>query len=167
MTFKETIFQRFLDKIEQDRDFFGYYKLTEQESIDLIKLRCSKYYEEAIILFQLLTSIDHDFFKEVEYVDPNTNETKLILQKDLTIVEIDLIANLMREIHYYRGYSRLKAMEIQFSPKDLNVFSPANERKTFMDMVEKIQQDNRVLFDLYNSKDRDTGTRKKIEFLNG
>ena len=105
-----------------------------------------------------------DMFKEVRYVDDVQGIDEMVIDLDLSIVELDIIAALMREIHYERDVAKLKAMVLKFTPKDLNVFSPANERKSFMDMFEYIQKENRKLIDVYNSRNRETGKRKQMTF---
>jgi len=49
------------------------------------------------------------------------------------------------------------------TPSDLNQFSPASERKTFTEMVDKIKLDNINNIDNYKSIDRLTGKRKTID----
>lgn len=162
MTFKGTIYDLFLRKIELDKDFFNYYKLAEPEAIELISKRCVNYYGEAITRFLYLTESPMDMFKEVKYVDTAKGIDEMVIDTDLSVMEIDLIASLMREIHYERDVAKLKAMMLKFTPKDLNVFSPANERKSFMDMFEYVQKENRKMIDVYNSRDRETGKRKQL-----
>lgn len=82
----------------------------------------------------------------------------------LTIDEIDILANLMKEIYYQRDLSKLKAFKIKFSPSDLNSFSPAEERRTFVNMCAFIKNNNEVLIDNYASRDRLTGKLKSINY---
>ena len=49
------------------------------------------------------------------------------------------------------------------TPSDLNQFSPANERKSFEDMLQRIKDENTNKIAKYVSTDRNTGKRKMID----
>lgn len=83
---------------------------------------------------------------------------------DLTVTEIDLIANLMYEGYLKRDVSKLRAFSQQYTPTDLQAFSPANDRKTFMEMYAVVVDENKVKLDRYKSKDRLTGETKGIDY---
>ncbi|WP_339304577.1 hypothetical protein NST33_18570 [Paenibacillus sp. FSL L8-0435] len=151
----DTLFNTFFSMIEKDLDFFTYSNVSNDEAMVIARSRARDYLLEAATKIKLTTSSDIDF-----NVDVN-NET---MCDDLTMTEINLLASLMREKYFERDFSLLKAFQIQFSPKDLQVFSPANERKTFMDMFESIKRDNAVLMDNYSSRDRSTGKLKTIDY---
>ena len=64
---------------------------------------------------------------------------RLALNYDLTYVELDMIASMMYEKYLFREFSKLKTQANRFTTKDLNVFSPANERNSFSAMFKEIQ----------------------------
>ncbi len=152
----DTIFTTFFDKIEKDSEFFNYYNLTNQQALDLATERAESYLKESIVKLILKCTPDIDF------KDYNT-ETKVI-NADLTTTEIDLLANLMFEMYLHKDIAKLKGLELNFTPKDLQVFSPSNSRKTFMDMYKDIKKDNLVLIADYASVDRLTGKKKTIDY---
>ncbi|KAF6626950.1 hypothetical protein H6F38_23115 [Paenibacillus sp. EKM208P] len=149
------IINSFLRKIEKDIDFFTYKNVSDEESMDIANDRAEEYLKESISRLLLAIVPDISF----EY-DEDSKEFK----DDLTNIEIDILSSLMREKHYERDFSLLKAFQIQFSPKDLQVFSPANERKTFMDMYYGMVKDNNMQLNHYQSRDRISGKLKSIDY---
>jgi len=53
---------------------------------------------------------------------------------------------------------------LQLSPTDLNVFSPANERATFISMYDQVRSESIRMLDDYASHDRVTGKLKTIDY---
>jgi hypothetical protein len=152
----DLIFTVFFDKIENDSEFFNYYNLTNEEALELATSRAESYLKESIAKLTLKCTPDIDF------TDVNW-ETK-VLNEDLNLTEIDLLGNLMFEMYLHKDIAKLKSFASQFSPKDLNVFSRANERKTFTDMYNDIKRDNLKLIADYASVDRLTGKKKTINY---
>ncbi len=152
----DLIFTVFFDKIENDSEFFNYYNLTNEKALELATSRAESYLKESIAKLTLKCTPDIDF------TDVNW-ETK-VLNEDLNLTEIDLLGNLMFEMYLHKTISKLKGLEVNFTPKDLQVFSPSNSRKTFMDMYNEIKRDNLKLIADYASVDRLTGKKKTINY---
>src|SRR5574344_671056 len=114
----DTIFTVFFDKIENDSEFFNYYNLTNQEALELATSRAESYLKESIAKLTLKCTPDIDF--------TNINWETKIINEDLTFIEIDLLGNLMFEMYLHKDISRLKGLEVNFTPKDLQVFSSSN-----------------------------------------
>lgn len=152
----DPIFTVFFDKIENDSEFFNYYNLTNKEALELATSRAESYLKESIVKLTLKCTPDIDF------TDVNW-ETK-VLNENLNLTEIDLLGNLMFEMYLHKTISKLKGLEVNFTPKDLQVFSPSNSRKTFMDMYNEIKRDNLKLIADYASVDRLTGKKKTINY---
>lgn len=148
----------FFKKIEKDADFFSYNNVSPEDALDIAKERANGYIKEAIAKLTLNCTPDIDFNDVGKGVDGD------FFNADLTNVEIDLLASLMREKLFDKDLSLLKAFETRFSPKDLTVFSPANERKTFTDMIRDVTKDNLTAISQYGSRDRLTGKLKMINF---
>ncbi|PZT57491.1 hypothetical protein [Paenibacillus silvae] len=149
------LYDSFFALIEKDIDFFLYNNVSNEEAMQIAKNRAKGYLVEAITKFKISCSSD---------LTLNLDDENEELSDTLTTTEINLLSSLMREKYFERDFSLLKAFQLQFSPKDLQVFSPANERKTFMDMFESIKKENRVLMDNYSSRDRLTGRLKTIDY---
>lgn len=156
MTSFEEIYQRFFNKIENDRDFFVYFNVTDDEAIEIAQKRAKDFLIESVTRLTLSCTPDVDFHDySLEYDQFNF---------DLTGNEIELLSSLMREEYFKRDMSKLKAFMNHFSTRDLNLFSPANERKTFIDMVDKIIEENDNKIKKYISIDRLTGKYKAINY---
>ena len=88
-----------------------------------------------------------------------------MISEDLTSDEINLLADLMYEVYISRDIATLKSMVNALTSTDLKMLhSPANERKTFMDMYNTLKYNNEVAMSQYNGRDRKTGKRKVINY---
>lgn len=150
------IYQLFFDEIQKDPDFFKYNNVDPEEALEIATSMSKGYLIESIskLILSCIPDIDFtDFDKDTETFEP-----------DLTFIEKDLLAKLMFEKFIDKDMVKLKVFQTNLSPKDLNVFSPANERKTFIDMLKFIKKENIKLIKSYSSKDRITGKLKQIDF---
>lgn len=152
----EDIYKIFWDKIEKDREFFEYNNVTLEEALEIAVKRSKSLLIESISRLTLSCSPDIDFY---DY-DVDLEQFNF----DLYDKEKDLIASIMREKYFDRDKSLLKAFEVRFTPSDLNIFSPANERKTFLDMYNDIVNENNKSISSYDSRDRKTGKLKTIDY---
>lgn len=144
----------FFDRIERDREFFMYNDIPYDKVDEITKERAKSYLTSALSYLFLKCSSDIDFM--------NYDFKREVHNENLTKSEIDLIVSVMFEKYLERDISILKAQSNRFTTKDLNVFSPANERKTFMDMFKQIQDDNIKKIKDYEAIDRITGKLKSI-----
>lgn len=144
----------FFDRIERDREFFMYNDIPYDKADEITKERAKSYLTSALSYLFLKCSSDIDFM--------NYDFKREVHNENLTKSEIDLIVSVMFEKYLERDISILKAQSNRFTTKDLNVFSPANERKTFMDMFKQIQDDNIKKIKDYEAIDRITGKLKSI-----
>lgn len=156
MTSFDEIYERFFNKIENDRDFFVYFNISDEEAIEIAQRRAKDFLIESITRLTLTCTPDVDFH---DY-DYELQKFNFKLKGN----EIELLSWLMREEYYKRDMSKLKAFVNHFSTRDLNLYSPANERKTFMDMIGKIVEDNDKKIKQYISIDRETGKYKTIDY---
>ena len=113
------------------------------------------YLYDAIDLLTSKCEPDTDFY--------DYDEELLQFNFELTQREIGLLASLMYEVYFERDEALLKAFKIRMTPSDLNQFSPANERKSFEDMLQRIKDENTNKIAKYVSTDRNTGKRKVID----
>jgi len=153
------LIDRFLRRIEKDRDFFTYYNVDPEEAMSLAYQQATGYIYDAIDLLvdRCTPQIDfYDYDKEVEHFNFK-----------LTSREIGLLSSLMREVYFDRELSLLKAFQVSLTPNDLRIFSPANERKTFVEMVDGIKADNHNRISKYVAEDRETGLPRLIDYAYG
>jgi hypothetical protein len=149
----------FFNKIEKDADFFSYNNVPTDAALDIAKQRSNGYLKESIAKLTLNCTPDIDF-NDIG-VDVTDGE---FFKANLTNVEIDLLASLMREKLFDKDLSLLKAFQNRFTPKDMTVFSPSSERRTFVDMLKEIVKENLIAISQYSSRDRITGKLKMINF---
>ena len=151
----DKITSRLLRKIEKDKDFFEYYNLSVSEVQSIIMEQAVGYLYDAIDLLTSKCEPDTDFY--------DYDEELLQFNFELTQREIGLLSSLMYEVYFERDEALLKAFKIRMTPSDLNQFSPANERKSFEDMLQRIKDENTNKIAKYVSTDRNTGKRKMID----
>ena len=151
----DEITSRLLRKIEKDKDFFDYYNLSVSEVQSIVMEQAVGYLYDAIDLLTSKCEPDTDFY--------DYDEELLQFNFKLTQREIGLLSSLMYEVYFERDEALLKAFKIRMTPSDLNQFSPANERKSFADMLQRIKNENTNKIAKYVSTDRETGKRKMID----
>ncbi|WP_061328774.1 hypothetical protein [Clostridium botulinum] len=148
----EKIYDRFIKKIKNDEDFFDYKDLSEDEVKSIVG-------DHLIELFtQAIEEIYDNGNPDVDLYD--INKEKEEFNFELTHLEISLIVNLMYQKYIEEDRVKLKALQFFFRSDELNVFSPANERKTFEDMLDKIISENKRRMSSYFARDRITGKIK-------
>ena len=157
MTLWEDIYKLFFGKIEKDADFFMYNNVTLEEALQIAQKR-AKFY-----LLESISKLTSDCTPDIDF--NNFDEALEVFNVDLTNNEKDLLAYIMKEKYFEKDMDLLKAFQVKFTTKDLNMFSPANERKTFMDMFKEIADENIKRIKKYASRDRLTGKLKTIKYV--
>ena len=72
-----------------------------------------------------------------------------------------IIAEMMFLIYMKRDEALLHAMEINFTPSDLTVFSPGNERTSYRNFIKELEMSVEAKVDDYKNRDRDTRQLKQ------
>ena len=75
--------------------------------------------------------------------------------------EINLIVEMMFLKYMKRDEALLHAMEINFTPSDLSVFSPANERTSYRNFIRELTDAIEIKIDDYKNRDRFTNALKQ------
>lgn len=156
MTSFDDLIDRFLRRIEKDSDFFVHYNLSAKESQKLVIEQAKGYIPDAIYLLCSRCTPDINMY--------NYDEDMEEFNFDLTPFEIGMLSSLMYQVYLERQEALLGAFKIRMSPSDLKTFSPANERKSFEDLVERVKKENEVTISKYESMDRLTGKHKQLDF---
>lgn len=151
----DKVIERLLRKIEKDKEFFSFFNVSVSEAQELVLEQAKGYLYDAIDLLTSKCEPDIDFY--------DFDEELLEFNFKLTSKEIGLLASLMYEVYFERDEALLKAFKIRMTPSDLNQFSPASERRTFEDMLQRIKNENTNKISKYVSTDRETGKRKTID----
>lgn len=146
----------FYNFIEEDDNFFDYYGLSREESIALAQQRADVCLVEAAVKLSLEIQADIDF------TDYDCDLREFVA--DFTREEIYLLARLQYEAYLSRDVAKLRANAMRFTSAEQTVFSPANDRKTFMAMYSQVRDENQALIDKYAAKDRMSGTAKELTY---
>ncbi len=152
----EKILKKFYDRIEKDADFFNYYNVDVEEAKEIAENRAKNYLCESLDELSCLSGLDVDF--------SDYNEDIEEINFKLVPKEIKLIVELMFLYYMKRDEALLHAMEINFTPSDLSVFSPANERSSYKNFITKLENNVDIKIDDYKNRDRKTNELK--QFIN-
>lgn len=150
----EKICKRFYNRIEKDEKFFNYYNVSVSEAISIAEQRAKNYLVESLDELSSIGNLDVDFS---DY-DDDIGE---IVNFKMYPKEITLVAEMMFLTYMKRDETLLHAMEINFSPSDLTVFSPANERTSYRNFIADLTKSVNDKIDEYKNRDRKTGKLKQ------
>lgn len=148
----DIILERFYDRIEKDEEFFNYYNISIMEAEKIARMRSVNYLVEALDYMSSIGSLQVDFSN----YDVEINRINFKLTKS----EITILVELMFLIYMKRDESLLHAMRINFTPSDLNVLSPANERTSYRNFIRDLSNNLELMIDNYKNRDRLTGSLK-------
>lgn len=143
------ILDRFYDRIEKDEDFFNYYNVEVKEAISIATRRSMNYLIESL---DDLSSVGN---LQVDFSDYDSEMMEINFK--LLPKEINIIVDMMFLKYMRRDEALLHAMEINFTPSDLTVFSPANERTSYRNFIKQLSDDLDVRIDDYKNRERLTG----------
>lgn len=156
MTPYQTFYDSFLNKIVEDAEFFQYNNVPVSEAQALAMTKCDIYLHEAFAELSSRCKSDVDF--------SDFDDTNKVLNFNTTNKENELIAYLMYEKYFEKDMAKLKKLQQYYVGNELNYFSPANERRTFMDMFKYLHNLNTQRIKEYESRDRITGAYKGLEY---
>lgn len=152
----ESPINRFFARIEEDREFFDYYNLSDTAAFQLAQARATNYLYNAIDKMML------EGMPEIDLTD--IDETLAQFNEDLTSREVYILASLMYEFYLEKDISKLKTYNVNYTATDLKVFDPSNARSTFQALYDGVVARNQLLLDQYRNTDRKTGAYKTIDF---
>lgn len=164
----DNVINKFLLRLEKDEDFFNYFHMDKESAMELAKERALTYMCEVLDELPLILSrLDVDFSDIGTRLNEDTSEKYDVFNFKLLPMDYKLLVDLMYTKYMEKDEALLHAFKVSFTPSDLTVFSPSNERKTYVDMLEKLRANNRVMIDKYNSTDRVTGGLIRIDYSKG
>lgn len=149
MTLFDTVYDLFFKRVVNDPDFFQYTNVPQSEALELCKINAFDYMIESI------STINENCTPTV-----NFNDYDILLSQfnfDMTNSEMQMLVNLMFEKFLSRDMAKLKIYNKFFTNSEVALFSPANERKTFMEMLDGLILKNIKAIKSYGSRDRLTG----------
>lgn len=147
---------RFFARIEEDREFFQYYNLSDTAAFQLAQRRATNYLHNAIDKMML------EGMPEIDLSD--IDEAAAEFNADLTSREVYILASLMYEFYLEKDIAKLKTYNVNYTATNLKVFDPSNARSTFQSLYDGVVEKNRLLLDQYRNTDRLTGAYKSINY---
>lgn len=154
----DILLDKFYDRLEKDDDFFNYYNINIEEAKSLAESRAESYLMEVLDELPSLCT-------PTPYVDlSDYDDTLKVLNYKAFRQDISLIVELMFTKYMEKDITLLHAFQVNFTPTDLNPFSPANERNSYTNMVKSLQEKNKIAIDKYNSINRETGKKIMINY---
>lgn len=154
MTAFEDVINAFYHYIEEDVDFFDYFDLDEEECMEVAGQRAEVLLSEATSYLSRKLIVESVF----STIDTQTQE----FTDTLTNAEINLLVKAMFLMYLQRDLTKLRTFHGVMTSSDLNMYSPANERKTFVEMTKNYEADLKVEISEYQMKDRTTGAYIQI-----
>lgn len=142
--------ERFLDKIKNDKKFFTYKGLTEEEIKELITKRTNFLLDNAVIELEFKINPVH----MISFIDKNDELEEFNF--NLTLPEEDLISDLMVAKYYEEQLAGINKRMDYVGEQGKPLFSLATDRKTLMDLVSFVYNSFNVKLDEYNGRDRTT-----------
>ena len=148
-----TILNRFYNRIEKDEKFFNYYNIDVNEAIQIATQRATNYLIESLDDLSMVGNLQVDFSDYDEEIQE--------INFKLLPKEMNLIVEMMFLKYMGRDEALLHAMEINFTPSDLSVFSPANERTSYRNFIRELTDAIEIKIDDYKNRDRFTNALKQ------
>lgn len=147
------ILDKFYNRIEKDEDFFNYYNVGVKEAVAIAEKRSTNYLTESLDDLSCIGNL------QVDFSDYDTD----ILEINFKLLpkEINILVDMMFLKYMRRDEVLLHAMEINFTPSDLTVFSPANERTSYRNFIKQLSDDLEIRIDDYKSRERLTGVLRQ------
>lgn len=149
----DDILNRFYNRIEKDEDFFNYYNIDISEATNIAVQRATNYLIESLDDLSMVSNLQVDFSDYDEEIGE--------INFKLLPKEKNLLAEMMFLKYMKRDETLLHAMEINFTPSDLSVFSPANERTSYRNFINDLTNKVELKIDDYKNRDRMTNALKQ------
>ena len=143
------ILNRFEKKIKKDRKYFTYRNVSDEELIDIINQRGLDLLDTALEYINPLISPNHG-------INFNNRDDDLqMFDFDLYRPDVDLISEGMIVAYMDEEKIKLNTMEKDLG-NDIKTYCPADERNSFMNMLETERNELDKKIDNYNMRDRIT-----------
>ncbi|MGG1664527.1 hypothetical protein [Brevibacillus sp. NRS-1366] len=150
----ELLFEKFIGKIKNDDEFFNYSNLSETEIEEMINSHLTSLIDRSVGFIYKFGNPDIDLYdKDDELQQFNV---------DLVNQEVDLLTDIMYFTYIEEQRNKIKTFSLTFRSNELNVFSPANERRTTLAMIEKVEVSTINSVQNYLARDRLTWKYKSI-----
>ena len=143
---------KFIKKIKQDVKFFMYNGLNEQEIEKIVIERSLEFLDSACD--ELEPQLD-------QITLSNRNDSLECFDDELTRIEIDTISDMMKIIYMREPILKLNKLQTYIGT-DIKTWSPPDERRTYLGLLNDIENKMQVKIDRCNSIDRTTGKQRSL-----
>ena len=92
---------------------------------------------------------------QLDQIDFN-NKTDTDFNMDLTRTEIDVISDMMKLLYMREHIVKLRKFQTYLGT-DINAWSPSNDRKTYLELMNDLEEKMDTKIDRCNSINRETG----------
>lgn len=146
----ENVTDKFIRKIKKDKEYFCVNNVTEEQLLEMLNKRSIELLDDAIAELQpnISTMQNVDLFNKDDLMEQFNFE--------LTRVEEDIISDMMVIKYFDEEFAKLKTMQ-KYLGDDIKVFSPANERRSFVEMFKFKKELVDTKIGNYNTRDRLSG----------
>lgn len=154
----QVVFDKFIKKLKGDNQFFNYGNLSDFEINQMVEDHLISLLGRAIDKLYDSGLPDFDFY--------NKDDALQQFNDQLVPQEISLLSDLMYLAYLEEDRNKLKAFGLVFKTSEINtMFSPANDRKSYLDMLSSIE--NNILNSVANYLSRDRNTWKYKSLYGG
>lgn len=148
----QNVMEKFIKKIKQDVKFFMYNGLNEQEIEKIVIERSLEFLDSACD--ELEPQLD-------QITLSNRNDSLECFDDELTRTEIDTISDMMKIIYMREPILKLNKLQTYIGT-DIKTWSPPDERRTYLGLLNDIENKMQVKIDRCNSIDRTTGKQRSL-----
>lgn len=148
----QDILTRFIKKIKQDVKFFMYNGLSEQEVENIVIERSLEFLDSACD--ELEPQLD-------QLTLSDRNDSLECFDDELTRIEIDTVSDMMKIIYMREPILKLNKLQTYIGT-DIKTWSPPDERRTYLGLLNDIENKMQVKIDRCNSIDRTTGKQRSL-----
>lgn len=148
----QNVMEKFIKKIKQDVKFFMYNGLSEQEIEQIVIERSLEFLDSACD--ELEPQLDQITLSD-------RNDSLECFDDELTRIEIDTISDMMKIIYMREPILKLNKLQTYIGT-DIKTWSPPDERRTYLGLLNDIENKMQVKVDRCNSIDRTTGKQRSL-----
>lgn len=148
----QNVMERFIKKIKQDVKFFMYNGLSEQEVENIVIERSLEFLDSACD--ELEPQLD-------QLTLSDRNDSLECFDDELTRIEIDTVSDMMKIIYMREPILKLNKLQTYIGT-DIKTWSPPDERRTYLGLLNDIENKMQVKIDRCNSIDRTTGKQRSL-----
>lgn len=151
MTPYSLVCDSFLDKISSDTDFFKYDGLSAEETVEIINKRTLQ------LMISCLPNLQKEILTEHEISFLNKDDDMEEFNFELNDYEINLLSEKMVYEHYNQKKLKLSVFNKYIGSGTMKVFSPAEERRSYLEFIENIKGHYLSVLEDYNIRVRGVG----------